>query len=78
MVELPSSCEHVWKWFIDLHRARSSNGFGINPISYSDTYSYFNLIGMQPDEWELDLIKIMDSKVLSIYAKEAEKNLNKK
>lgn len=78
MVELPSSCEHVWKWFIDLHSARSSSGFGINPISYSDIYSYFNLIGMYPDEWELDLIKIMDRKVLSIQAKEAEKSLNKK
>ena len=78
MVELPSSCEHVWKWFIDLHSSRSSNGFGINPLSYSDTYSYFNLINMQPEEWELDLIKLIDRKVLAIHAKEAEKNLNKK
>lgn len=78
MIELPSSCEHVWKWFIDLHNSRSGSGFGLNPISYSDIYSYFNLIDMKPEEWELDLIKIMDKKVLSIYAKETEKNLNKK
>ena len=50
----------------------------MNPISYTDIYSYFNLISMQPEEWELDLIKILDRKVLINQAKEAEKNLNKK
>lgn len=78
MVELPESCEHVWKWFIELHNSRSGSGFGINPISYSDMYSYFCLINMQPEEWELDLIKLIDRKILNIHAKETEKNLNKK
>lgn len=32
---------------------------------------------MQPDEWELDLINILDKIVLRIFAKEAEKNSKK-
>jgi hypothetical protein len=72
VVELPESCISVWKWFIDLHSARGSNGFGINPISYTEIKSYFDLIDLQPEDWEINLIKLFDNEALAAYAKEAE------
>lgn len=72
LLELPQSCLSVWKWFIDLHNARGSNGFGINPITYTEIKSYFDLIDLQPEEWEVTLIKLLDNEALAAYAKEAE------
>jgi hypothetical protein len=77
-LELPTSCEHVWKWFLDLHSSRTSNGFSPDPITYHDMYSYFTLLGMYPEEWELDLLRLIDREVLKIAAKEADKKANSK
>lgn len=77
LIELPSSCYQVWKWFIDLHNARSSNGFGVNPISYTEIYSYFSLINIEPEEWEIDLIKKFDSEALKAFSKQAESEKQK-
>lgn len=71
LVELPESCISIWKWFIDLHNARGSNGFGINPISYTEIKAYFDLIDIRPEEWEIMLIKRFDNEALIAYAKEA-------
>ena len=54
-----------------MHNARGSNGFGINPISYTEIKAYFDLIDVIPDEWEIHLIKRLDNEALSAYAKEA-------
>lgn len=70
--ELPESCHQVWKWFIDLNNSRSSNGFGVNPISYSDIKAYVDLASIDIEEWELQLIKQFDNEALNSYAKEAE------
>lgn len=71
LLELPESCVYVWKWFIDLHNARGSSGFGINPISYVEIKAYFDLIDTQPEEWEVNIIKRFDNEALLAYAKEA-------
>jgi hypothetical protein len=55
-----------------LHNARGSNGFGINPISYTEIKCYFDLIDMKPDDWEITLIKSFDNEAMKAYAKEAE------
>jgi hypothetical protein len=70
--ELPESCSQVWRWFIDLNNARSSNGYGVNPISYSDIKSYMDLISIEMHEWELHLLKRIDNEAILSYAKEAE------
>lgn len=72
VVELPESCFQVWKWFIDLHNARGSNGFGVNPINYTEIKAYFDLIDIKPEDWEVTLIKLFDNEALSAYTKEAE------
>lgn len=58
---------YVWKYFIDLHNKRSSNGFGINPLLYTDMYCYFKLIQVEPYEYELDLISELDKIALEDY-----------
>jgi hypothetical protein len=67
---LPESCYAAWRWFTDLHNARSTNGFSINPISYSDMKAYFDLFDIVPEVWELELIKKFDSEIIASFAKQ--------
>ena len=78
LVSLPYSYYYVWKAFIELDGSRSSNGFGVNPIPYSEIYSYSKLNNIEFDEWELIALKKFDSVVLKMYADRAEKERNKK
>jgi hypothetical protein len=52
-----------------LHSTRTSNGFGANPITYTEMKSYFDLIQTEPEEWEVELIKLFDSIALDAYEK---------
>jgi len=72
LIELPDSCYAVWKWFIDLHNARTSNGFGVNPITYTEMKCYFDLVEIRPEAWELELIKRFDVVALNAFAKQSE------
>jgi hypothetical protein len=65
-------------WFIDLHSARSSNGYGINPISYTEIDAYFRLNEVIADKWEVDLIRRFDREVLNIFQKRQAKEAKKK
>lgn len=65
---------YVWKYFIDLHNNRTSSGFGINPIQFSDMKAYFDLMMIHPEEWEIDVIRILDNIALNQYSEEAKKN----
>lgn len=73
LVQLPESCYQVWHWFLELHSSRSGNGFGANPISYTDIYSYFSLLDITPEQWELSLLRRLDNTALEHLAKEQEK-----
>lgn len=77
MLEFPDGMSEVWKFFTDLNNARASNGFGINPISYSEMYSYFKLLEIQPQEWEIEIIKRLDRVALEAYAEQAKKEQKK-
>lgn len=58
---------------MSLHATRTSNGFGANPITYTEMKSYFDLIQIEPEEWEINLIKQFDNVALEVYEKAAEK-----
>jgi hypothetical protein len=77
LLELPDSCRQVWNWFLDLHSTRSSNGFGPNPISFSEIKSYFDLASVEPDDWEVQLLRRFDHEVLDLSAKQMEKERKK-
>lgn len=67
--DLPDSCRQVWGWFIKLHKKRQS-GMGVNPISWESIRAFFDLIDVEPEEWELHLIDRFDDIVLEQYAKQ--------
>ena len=75
--DLPESMVFLWRYFIDLHNRRTSNGFGVNPIQYSEILAYFTLLGLLPEDWELTAITRLDGVALEAFAKQAEKNKNK-
>lgn len=76
-IEFPIEMQQQWEFFVDLHNKRTSNGFGLNPVSWEAMHSYFNLIGYHPMEWEIKLISKLDAIALSAYAKEQERNQKK-
>lgn len=57
-----------------LHSTRTSNGFGANPITYTEMKNYFDLIQVEPEEWEVNLIKQFDNVALEEYQKSSEKS----
>jgi hypothetical protein len=73
LAELPQSMYEVWKWFIELNNARSSSGFGVNPISYTEMDAYFRLQQTVPETWEVNVIRRLDSVALEAYAEQAKK-----
>ena len=77
-VELPDSMVELWGWFVVLNESRSSNGFGLNPLNFSDIWAFFQLQEITPHKWEVDLIKRLDREVLSIYNKKAAADSKKK
>jgi hypothetical protein len=77
LAELPTSCYECWSWFLNLNESRTSNGFGFNPISYSDIDAFFRLRKIIPEQWEVDLIKRLDRETLGIYAEKAKMDAKK-
>lgn len=66
----------VWLYFIELHNSRSYNASGVNPISYADILAYFTLLGIEPQEWEIQVIKRLDFIALKMQSDEIEKQKN--
>lgn len=55
-----------------LNNQRQS-GMSVNPLSYSDINSFFNLIDVDVTEEELNIILLLDRVVLDHYAEEQKK-----
>jgi len=75
-VELPESLSECWDWFLSLSKSRPS-GLGVSPITYTEMLSYFSLIGIEPDKYEVDIIKMFDSIAVSSAREQEEKNKTK-
>lgn len=76
--ELPDCLAHVWNWFLQLNSQRTSNGFGVNPITNQDMWFFFQLEGIEPESWELDLIRRFDRVALECSSEQQEKENKKK
>lgn len=64
-MELPVLFIDVWGWFLELHSTRGSNGFGLNPISYSEIKAWSELTGRNPSPEDVRLIKMLDTVALN-------------
>lgn len=76
-LKIPDSIQEVWGWFLQLNSTRSS-GFGISAITYTEMLSFFTLLGIVPEEQELELIKVFDGIALEQARTSQEKRENKK
>lgn len=74
---MPTELVYIWEWFVLLHTNRTSNGFGVNPITYQDMWFFFQLEGIEPQSWELELIKRFDIIFLEHVAKKQMKEQSK-
>ena len=65
-LEQPSSLSiHIWSWFLEVSSSRSSNGFSLNPISYSEIESWSRFAGITIESWELKALKRIDLEFLN-------------
>lgn len=58
---IPIACRHVWEWFQALAAARGGNGFGPNPLSYTEIDAYTRLIGVRITGQEITWLRMLDS-----------------
>jgi len=72
LIELPESMKECWHWFLRLNRKRPA-GMGISEIPYSEIKSFFDLIGLKPELYELELIEAFDRIAMESFAKQQEK-----
>jgi len=63
--ECPDAVEYLWKWFIELDNARGGNGFGLNPISYTELLAWATMTRANPSPWEVATLKRIDALFLS-------------
>jgi hypothetical protein len=75
-VELPKSMRECWQWFLSLNNTRPS-GFGASPITYQEIWCYFNLQGIEPEQWEIDIIKMFDNIAMSFARKQQQEKEDK-
>jgi hypothetical protein len=55
------------------HSARTSNGFGPNPISYAEIAAWSKLSGNRPNKHEVKMLRELDRVYLEVDAKSAAK-----
>lgn len=71
---LPASAQFAWSYFLRLNQTRQVGGFGgFCAISYQEMLAFFTLEGVEPEGYELELIRIWDRIALEHFAKEQEK-----
>ena len=61
---LPAALSYLWNHFAMLHRCRGNNGFGPNPISWSEMQAYCYMTGARLAPWEVEAIRLLDDEFL--------------
>lgn len=51
---------HVWRMFLRLSSRRGSNGFGVNPISWSEIDAFVRNSRVKVAPWEIEVIEMLD------------------
>jgi len=57
---VPAGGELVWRWFLDLCRTRTSNGYGPNPIGFAEIEAYVRLYRWPLEPRHVDMILALD------------------
>lgn len=65
---IPEEIVYLWNAFTRIARARTSNGFGPNPISWGEVESYNRLTRANLAGWEVEAIMALDDAYLECVA----------
>lgn len=68
---------YIWKYFIDIDRQRTNNGYSVLPLQYSEILAYFNIYRIEIDPFEIDAILQLDMVFVKHHLDEQEKNMKK-
>ncbi len=71
--EIPWAGKRIWSIFLDLNATRGSNGWGPNPISYSEIEAWSRLHREPVRQHELDILRAMDAAYLEYATQHASK-----
>ncbi|MGE0699044.1 MAG: hypothetical protein AB7O57_08115, partial [Hyphomicrobiaceae bacterium] len=63
---LPAELRYLWSIFLDLHRTRSFGWSSANPISFAEIDAWCRLQNFALSGFELDVIRELDERFLSI------------
>jgi hypothetical protein len=63
----PGPGRHLWDWFLELHAARGSNGFGPSAVGWQELDAWSRLTRRHPAAWEIAAIRELDR----VYLEEA-------
>jgi len=74
---LPQSVSYLWSAYIRLHARRSSNGFGSNPLTWSDIEAFSRLSGIRLLPWEVEIIESIDNAYIAKQAEDAKAKVDK-
>jgi len=66
----PVELQHVWHWFCELDRQRGSNGFGVNPLAFTEIAAWADLTSRSPRPFEMDLLLKLDADAMKHYAEQ--------
>lgn len=58
--ELPLEARHIWDWYSEVELGRGSNGFGPNPLSFTEIRSWAQLTGRTLRASETRAIVLLD------------------
>lgn len=74
---LPAGGDLLWKWFLDLHQARTFHSAGPNPIAFSEIVAYAQLTGWPMRAHHIETILAMDRAYLgSVFDQAAKRGRN--
>lgn len=59
-------------WFGELTAARSSNGFGANPITFTEIKAWAELTGRRPSPLEIVALRRLDALFLSVMGRKSD------
>lgn len=69
---------YIWKYFTDLNKKRLGTGYGPLCLQYSEIQSYFNLLNIEYEPFEVEVIMLLDDVAMEHYNTQLEKENNKK
>lgn len=63
----PETLEYLWRDFIELNNARTSNGYTLNPISFIEIDAWNRLMNKRVTAQEISILKQLDAVFMNHY-----------